>query len=368
MTRRHYLAAGLMAADQFVQAQEPARKIGIIGLGARSRAHLAALARMPEARITALCDVDSSRIGKAASDYDLSAVSYTDYRELIRDQSVATVVIAAPNYLHHEMAIAALRAGKNVVLEKPMGINYEQAVGILREARRSGRTIAVAMQRRYTRQDREMLQAVESGLAGPIKLIQCTEMRGDWNAASWQYTDPVSGARTNWRFLKRTAGSTELEFSIHSFAHISMLVKSPLARVFASGGTVFYKDRDTRDLSNVLVDFENGARLNYAFSCFAPGGGNTFSILCEKGILRREAGKLLFSPHRGKSEPVPVAAAPSEDRAELLFYRDFFRDAAAGKPSMLGPEFAIEPAKIAFAAEISIAGNRVVTARDFPPA
>lgn len=366
MNRRESLSLGAatVAASFSLLAQSNPHKVAIIGTGNRARSHWGALGKMPEARITALCDLESARADKVNETLGIKAAVYTDYRELLRDKNVEVVAIATPNYLHHEMAIAALRAGKDVLLEKPLGINYKQAIEIMRQAKTSGRTLAVGMQRRYTRADQEVLHAVENGMLGRIHLIQATEMRGDWNAASWPFTDPSTGKTANWRFQKKAAGSTELEFSIHLLAHVYSLVKSPLAKVSASGATVFYKDRDTRDMSSFLVEFQNGARLSYSFSCFAPSAGNTFSILGEKGVLRREKGGLVFAPHKGAAQTLPPIAG-TEERPERQMYLDFFRSIRDRTPSPLGPEVAIEPCKIAFAADMSIAESRVVTARDF---
>jgi predicted dehydrogenase len=365
LTRRGYLQSAALAAASLQAAEGEPQRIGVIGAGARSRAHFAGLARMPEAKVTAICDIDGARAREVNQTLGNSAAVYTDYRELIRDKNVAVVVVVAPNYLHHEMALAALRAGKDLVLEKPMGINYPQAVEILREARRSGRTVAMSMQRRYFPADIQAVNAVESGIIGTLREIQIVEMRGDWNPRGWQYMDPQTGKATNWRMLKRTAGSTELEFSLHSLGHVAMLVKSPMARVSASGGTVYYKDRDTRDLSNVLVEYESGARLNYSFSCFAPPAGSSFQILGDKGLLKREKSELIYYPQNGAPQVLPPAAAP--ENAEVALYQEFFADRKARRPSKVGPEFALEPMKVAFAAELSIAQNRVVTARDFSP-
>ena len=165
--------------------------------------------------------------------------------------------------------------------------------------------------------------------------------------------------------LSKTAGSSELEFSIHAFATIASLVKSPLARLTASGGVVHYNDRDTRDLSTLIADFENGSRLNYSFSCFAPGGITSYLVLGDKGVLKQEAGKVMLS--LGTAKPVPVEPAPglSTEGAEVQMYREFFQDVRDRKQSPLRPEVALEPAKIAYAAEMSIAEHRTVTAKDF---
>ena len=126
-------------------------KLGVIGLGARgNQAHVATLKKLPEARITAICDIQADRMQQINEGLPAKAATYVDYRELIKDPNVGIVVIATPGYLHHEMALAALRAGKDLVLEKPLSLNYQDAIEIVREAEKSKRIVAVGMQRRYS--------------------------------------------------------------------------------------------------------------------------------------------------------------------------------------------------------------------------
>lgn len=367
ITRREAIYAGLGSLGaSAAQAQGGApTRVGIIGIGNRSSAHWGALAKMPEAKMVALSDLESQRMKTVDAKLGLNAAHYTDYKEMLKDKNVQVVTIVTPGYLHHEMALAAMRAGKDVVLEKPFGINYRQALEIQREAKRTGRVLAVCMQRRYSVPDATTRWAIEQGAIGQIHLINCTELRGDWNARGWQYTDPKTGVKRNWRMVKAAAGSTELEFSVHAFAEITSLVKSPLARLSATGGVVHYKDRDTRDVSSLIADFGNGARLNYSFSCFAPGGGNHFSVVGDKGVLTRDKGKILISSGKGPAKAIEPPASISRDDAEIQLYRDFFKNVRERSQPVLGPDAAMEPAKIAFAADISIAQNRIVTAKDF---
>lgn len=293
------------------------------------------------------------------------AVAYTDYRELLRDKNVGAVVIITPGYLHRQMALDAIRAGKDVVLEKPMGLTYAEAKEIEREAARSGRIVAVCMQRRYSRADTETRKIVESGALGPLRLITCSEFRGDWHPETWQYTDPATGKKTSWRLLRKTAGSSELEFSIHAFAEVCELVKSPPARIAASGGVVHYRDRETRDVSNVLVDFANGVRFSYSFSCFVPRGSSQLTLVGDNGWLNRSRGVISVQTGGKAPQEIKLGGEGEGGSAEASFYEDFFESVRTRKQPALNPTAAMEPAKIAFGADWSITENRIVTARDF---
>jgi predicted dehydrogenase len=363
VSRRNILATAGVAALGSAQTPE-VPKIGIIGCGNRSRAHLDAWRQMPEARVAAVSDIQSEKMAAVNKALPAPATTYTDYRELIRDKNVGIVVIATPGYLHKEMALEALRAGKDLMLEKPIATNYEDALEIVREAKRSGRIVAVGMQRRFSTLDTAVRETVEGGTIGDIRQINFTELRGDWFPGSWKYTDPATGKTANWRNVKKAAGSTELEFSVHAFAEVTSLVKSPLAKLYGSGGVVHYKDgRDTRDLTNLIADFPSGVRLNYSFTCFAPGSGGSLTIVGDKGVLTRNGGRLMLQLSGRRAEPLePKAKLPDP---EVTMYREFFRNVLDRTPSAIGPEVALEAAKIAYAAEMSITGGRIVTSRDF---
>jgi predicted dehydrogenase len=366
VSRRTVMAGAFGAlGSAALSAQDKPIHIGMIGLGLRAGAHLSALRKLPDAKITALCDIQPDRITKVNEGLPEKAAAYADYKQLVRDPRIAVVVIITPGFLHHEMTVAALQAGKDVMLEKPMGINYAQAIDIKRQAEKSGRILAVGMQRRYTRSDAEIQEVIDSGTLGPIRLVSYNEYREDWNPRTWQYTDPDTGKKISWRFLKKTAGSSELEFSIHSFAMVTNVVKSPVVKVAASGGVLHYKDRDTRDVSTLVAEFANGARLSYSFSCFAGGGGTGCTMVGDRGVIRRDRGESSFlTLSGGKTQPLPRSARLSDDPAEVQLYRDLFQCVRRRTPSALNADAALEPSKIAFAADLSIAEGRMVNVKE----
>ena len=113
-------------------------RIGIIGLGGISQKHLRELCGCDNVEVVALCDIDPSAIERAKEKFCLHRAScYSDYRDLIADPCVEAVEICTPNYLHAQMAIAALEAGKHVNLEKPVAMSYEEALTIVDAEKKS---------------------------------------------------------------------------------------------------------------------------------------------------------------------------------------------------------------------------------------
>lgn len=355
MTRR----AALLAPAVMVQAQAGAPRVGVIGLGHRGTAHLKALRSFPGVRVVAVSDVDPERMRRANGLLPERAAEYADYRELLKDRNVSAVVIATPNFLHSEMAIAALRAGKDVLLEKPIASTYSQARQLQYEASRSSQILAVGMQRRYARRDRQIQLVVDSGVLGKLHAGSASDWRGDWNPDGWQYTDPLTRVRTNWRHRKRTAGSSELELSIHTFAQIAAVVDSAVTRVTASGTAARYRDRETRDVSAALIEFDNGVRFTYSFCLFAKaGGGPPFALAGDQGTLRVEGGRVLLN-----NQPAPEYEKV-EEAPEIRMYREFFDAVARRRPSELNADRAMAAAKIAFLLDLSIEAGRPALATE----
>lgn len=368
ISRRKMIVTGItVLGAAAAKAQTSAINMGVIGVGLRSGAHFAALkALADEAGVVALCDLETDRMEKAAAKLPAKPALYTDYRELLKDKSVNAVAIVTPGYLHHEMTLASLRAGKDVMIEKPLALNYREAADIVRESRKSGRTVCVGMQRRYSRGDSEIVRLVEDGAIGPVRLVNYEEYRNDWNPQTSVVTDPKTGRKASWRLFAWASGSSELEFSIHALAMVASIVKSPLVRLSASGGVVHYRDRDTRDVSCILAEFANGARLNYSFTCFSRPAGGKLLIIGDKGVIRREGGKLMMTGNLDKPLEPAKLSSEDDDHPEVKMYREFFRNIRDKKHSPLSPEVALEPSKLAFAADIGIRENRLVTDRDFP--
>jgi len=366
-SRRQAITAGIATLGAAALEAQEQIKVGVIGLGTRGdQAHIKTLKQLSEAKVTAICDIQPDRMKKVNNELPSKAATYVDYRELIKDPNVGIVVIATPGYLHHEMALAVLRAGKDLLLEKPLSLNYKDAMDVIGEAEKSNRVVAVGMQRRYSDADAQLQAAIDSGMIGDVKMIVYSEYRGDWNPGTWLYPDPATGKKTSWRRLAKTAGSTELEFSIHGFAMVTNIVKSPLVRLAASGGVVHYKDgRDTRDVFGILADFENGSRLDYSFNLFAQGVPESLTVVGDKGTLQRSKKSGLVSMIEGKQAPVSIDPHLQPGTAEIRMYKEFFQNVRDRKKSVISPRAALEPAKIAYGADISIGQNRIVTSKDF---
>lgn len=127
-------------------------RIGIIGCGGiANQKHLPSLKSLSDrCEIVAFCDIVEERAVKAAKEYgSKDAKVYTDYNELLKDESIGTVHVLTPNVSHSPITVAAFAAGKNVMCEKPMAHNTESAKLMIDAWKKSGKKFTVGYQNRF---------------------------------------------------------------------------------------------------------------------------------------------------------------------------------------------------------------------------
>ena len=138
--RRLFLLGTTMAAAAQAFQAETTVNTAMIGIGNRGSFLLQGVLRQPNAKVLALCDIKPDRLDKAASAAAKdNPKTYADWQRVIERKDIDAVFIATPPYLHSEMAIQAIKAGKNVYCEKPLGVTPAQVRALLDAAKGSKR-------------------------------------------------------------------------------------------------------------------------------------------------------------------------------------------------------------------------------------
>ena len=119
-------------------------RVGIIGNGGICKgAHLEEYLNDDRIEVVALCDIIEERAQFLKDNYFPDADVYTDYKELLKDESIDSVDICTPNYLHSIIAVAAFEAGKHVFCEKPDAVSVEEALRMDAAAKKAGKTVSM---------------------------------------------------------------------------------------------------------------------------------------------------------------------------------------------------------------------------------
>ncbi|NMP37303.1 MAG: Gfo/Idh/MocA family oxidoreductase [Clostridiales bacterium] len=154
-------------------------RIGIVGCGGIANGkHMPSLSVIDEIEMVAFCDIVEERAQKAADRYGSDdAKVYTDYKELLKDESIDIVHVCTPNRSHSFITIDALEAGKHVMCEKPMAKTYAEAKAMLEASVRTGKKLAIGYQNRQTPEALYCKAVCESGQLGEMYFARAFAIR-----------------------------------------------------------------------------------------------------------------------------------------------------------------------------------------------
>ena len=154
-------------------------RIGIIGCGGIANGkHMPSLKELDNVEMVAFCDIIEERAVKAAKDFGTEdAKVYTDYKELLKDETIDVCHVCTPNRSHGFITVDALEAGKHVMCEKPMAKTYEDAKKMLEAAKRTGKKLTIGYQNRQNNDNLYVKAAVEAGDLGEVYFAKAHAIR-----------------------------------------------------------------------------------------------------------------------------------------------------------------------------------------------
>ena len=237
----------------------------------------------------ALCS-DPERSLKSALDLGLPEDrSYSDYKEMAisesqRDDGINFVSIVTPNHLHHPIAKAFLEVGINVICDKPMTMNSEEAQELIDISESSDLIFAVTYNYSGYPLIREAREIIKKGELGSIRIIK-VEYIQDW------LTEPIENTgqkQASWRVdpKKSGIGGSIGDIGTHAF-HLAHFVTQQLPNKISADLSCFVEGRELDDNAHILMRYESGAKGMIWSSQVAPGNENNLKIQIygEKGGL-----------------------------------------------------------------------------------
>jgi UDP-N-acetyl-2-amino-2-deoxyglucuronate dehydrogenase len=222
-------------------------RFGIIGCGVIGPTHAEAIAANDGAVLVAVADTDNERAQQLARRYQASA--HTDIQRMLAEEHLDVVCICTPSGLHGEHAIAAMRAGAHVIVEKPMEITRQAIDEMLRVQRETGRKMAVISQHRFDPASVKVHDLAKDGAFG--RLVLGNALVPWWRSQAYY----ASGAWRGTRALD--GGGILMNQSIHSIDLITWLM-GPVRGIKAYTDTLAHT-METEDVAVAVVRFANGA-------------------------------------------------------------------------------------------------------------
>jgi len=160
-------------------------KLGIIGLGSISQVmHLPILSKNNDVEIAGICDKDKSKTKALAEKYKINNYS-TDVKEFLKDEEMTGVIVATPTDSHSELTIAALEAGKDVFVEKPIARNFEEAKQINDRAKELNKKLMVGMNNRFRPDTMFLKSLIQKGEIGKIFYIKSGWLKKQSTLEKW---------------------------------------------------------------------------------------------------------------------------------------------------------------------------------------
>ncbi len=151
------------------------KTIAVIGCGRIAvNAHLPALSKLDEVRIKYACDIEIAKAESAKSKFPKIENVISDYRTALSDDEVEAVFVLTPNYLHYEISMAALEAGKHVFCEKPITVNYELSCKMAEKAKEKGLMLNIGVCNRFNKSVELLRELNEKGEFGKIYHVYCS--------------------------------------------------------------------------------------------------------------------------------------------------------------------------------------------------
>jgi predicted dehydrogenase len=274
--------------------------VGVIGVGGISgHVHLPGLQLCPQAEIVALCDLNPDLLRQRAEEYGV-VHTFTEYADLLQHPAVDAVVIATPTILHAPIALAAVAAGKHVLVEKQLGMTYAETVQMYEAAERAGVQHMTAFTYRFVPAMRYLKHLLGQGAIGLPRHLRIARLQ--------DFPETYMG----WRQQRALAGAGEVgDMGAHriDFCHdlIGPITRvMGLTRTFAplrTGRDGALVSTDVEDFAIFIAEFadgvgvEQGTVASFNLSKVAKGRGKGGQGLDELEVYGTE-GTLIYHLHR----------------------------------------------------------------------
>jgi phthalate 4,5-cis-dihydrodiol dehydrogenase len=315
--------------------------IGIIGAGSFGETHAKAIAELPNATLAASSRTTPEALDKFTRRF--GGRGYLQYEDLLKDPDVSVVVIAAPHHLHAEMAERAARAGKHILLEKPMASSLADCDRIVRAVREANVALMMGFTSHFVRGYQVAKQLLDDGELGEI-VLGISTMSKVW-------LDPN---RRAWHLDRATGGGMWLTSGIHCLERLSWLINSPVVQVYAQLATRFH-DQPADDIGLVSLKYANGAMGAVVSAGYRVGAPKHLTELtCTKGTLNIDYAGGVAVGRDEKWHTIPDSESPNWlHEAVVAEWRAFLDAIENGSMMPVTGDFGRAMMQLAFAAEES---------------
>ena len=223
-------------------------KVGIIGCGKIAQVrHIPEYTANPDTEVYGFYDLNLARAEELAKKYGGKA--YASYEELLADPEIEAVSVCVANHAHAEISIAALKAGKHVLCEKPMAITLEECEAMVAAAKESGKYLMIGQNQRLAKAHMKARELIRQGAIG--KVLTFRTIFGHGGPETWS----VDPGKNTWFFDKTKAAMGAMaDLGIHKTDMIQYVLDTKIVKTQAVLTTL-----DKRDATGQLIGVDDNA-------------------------------------------------------------------------------------------------------------
>ncbi|MBM7541251.1 Gfo/Idh/MocA family protein [Amphibacillus cookii] len=266
-------------------------KVAIIGCGNIFPMHAQSVKENPNTELVAVCDNKPERANERAIEMDCE--SYTDYVDMLDNETLDAIHICLPHYLHAPVSIEVTKRGLHVLTEKPMAIKYQDAEAMLSTARAYNTHFGVIFQNRYNA-GAQLIKAMLT--EGTLGSIQSAKASVTWDRSDEYYS------KSDWKGTwDKEGGGVLIDQAIHTLDLMRWFIDAELEYVDATISNRGHEDIEVEDAAEGILKFKSGVvaafhTINY-YTYDAPV---QIEIHCEKGLIKMIGDKGMVSLYDGR--------------------------------------------------------------------
>lgn len=349
VTRRSFLAtAASVPILGSVATAFPANEtinVGVIGSGGRARHLMKSLAKIPNVRIAAVCDVWDVALDEGRKLAAPGAVTTKQYQRLLDNKDINAVLIGTPDHWHVPLTVAACNAGKDVYVEKPLTHDLSEGKAVVDAQNTNKRIVQVGTQQRSMPHIRKAKEIIGAGKIGPVLKVTMSWNRNtnrvkrfplgvrpeqvDWKTFLGNAPDqPFDEYRfRNWRWFWNFGGGIFTDLMVHwvDVAHwvlgLDHEEKHPIKAV-SVGEFIAAKDVwETPDTVQTLLSYPGGVQMHFEGTFSNARRGAHIEFMGTEGSIYLDRGRIELIPERGKKvEPMKEVIGKTPDYPGADFY------------------------------------------------
>jgi predicted dehydrogenase len=333
--------------------------VGIIGYGWVATAHIDAINKCPDAQVTAVCSSRTLDANQISKEWGSSIRAYTDLDHMLADESIQVVSICSYPYQHKEHAIRAAKAGKHLIIEKPLALTWEECKEIEKAVSESGVRTCICFECRFSNQFRVTKSIIDQELLGTLHYGEIDYYHG---IGPWY-------GQYRWNTKKEAGGSSLLSAGCHALDALLLCMNDDVVEVTSyetKSKSEYFAPYEYNSCSVTILKFGSGSvgKCTSSIDCLQPYYFHTHLLGSEGSLLDNRFHSMKLNTDKDQWSDLAMKMLDSGDVSDHPYqeqFNAFFSSIEQGvEMPLTNLKQAMKTFKVIFAADRSATEHRPV--------